>query len=720
MNGSMNGPMNGPMNGLRAARLIFAFVSVVFLLPSLSTAGGPENIVLVVNSDSRSSKMIANYYIDGRKIPTRNVIYLSGIPAKETTNAKTFREKILVPVLDEIEKRGLFKSVDYIVYSSDFPTMITIKDDLEKLTQAVKESTGKELQRRVFNPSASITSMTFYAAAIKNGDPGYMMLDSNAYYRQPASVLLRRPFVGERQKEFETATGRLKSGDPSDLAASIKTLESMAQKNPEQLAVVYWLARFYAQSGDAGNATKWLTRAIQLGWCYRKQTLSDLVFDNVKDNVVFKEIVQRIPDQPFDFVPTYGFRSSSIWGPNGMRNREANQGNRHFLSTVLAVTRNHGNTEKQALKQLKRTMRADESRPQGTFYFTQTSNVRTTTRKANVAKAIDALQAMGFKTKIVKSVMPKNCRDIIGLTCGTAKFDWASTNSRIMPGAFCDNLTSYGGALHRSGQTKISEFIAAGAAGASGTVVEPLAIQAKFPHPMVHVHYARGCTLAEAYYQSVHGPFQLLIVGDALCQPWAVKPVLVVSGVEPGDTIKGKNSWQLDASQSKVRIARIELYVDGALVHQSPLRDSITFDTSGMTDGYHEIRIVPVANNLLETRGHVILPIQIDNKGISTQLTCERNKYSEKDEIVFLAQSNYGDSISLMHNGRLLGKKEGRKVEFRIPAAELGRGPVSVVAIAVSKLGNRVASMPVKIRIDGKISDVKVNTQAKPKPKPKK
>ena len=55
-------------------------------------------------------------------------------------------------------------------------------------------------------------------------------------------------------------------------------------------------------------------------------------------------------------------------------------------------------------------------------------------------------------------------------------------------------------------------------------MIEPYSIQAKFPHPGIHVHYCRGASLAEAFYQSVNAPYQLLVVGDPLCQPWATIP----------------------------------------------------------------------------------------------------------------------------------------------------------------------------------------------------
>lgn len=694
--------------------LILGAVNLGFL-PTAFAGGGPENVVVIVNADSASSKLIANTYIHGRGIPSRNVIYLNGIPEKQIIDFKPFREKILEPIIREIEARRLAGSVDYIVYSSGFPTTIRNKEHFTLLKEKVEKLTGGKFQDKIYRPNASITTLTYFAAAVLQDEPGYFMLDANAYYRHPAQVLLRRPFFGDRQKRFQEAIGKIKSSDEAAVKASISLLEDMAKKNPEQLACAYWLAKFYAMQGDARKATQWLTQAVRLGWCFQQQTKSDLAFEKVKDDSVFQGIVERIADQPFDFVPTHGFKQSFRWGANGMVNREPGQGNKYFLSTVLAVTRNHGTTEKQALKQIKRTMRADETFPKGTFYFTNTGDVRVTTRKPNYDVAINALKLLGQESEIVDSVMPNKKKDVIGLVAGTSSFNWTKTGSRILPGAICTNLTSFGGVLDRPGQTKLSEFIANGAGGASGTVVEPYALQQKFAHPMIHAHYVRGCSLAEAYYQSVHGPHQLLIVGDALCQPWAKKPVLEVDGLTAGETTKGKTELVLDASKSPVPIGMIELYVDGIRYMRIPMRERISFDSSNMTDGYHEVRIVAVAKNSIQTTGSVVLPIKVNNKNIETTLTPEHKDYLETDKVRCKAVSNYGDSIELKHNGRSLAKRIGRDVSFEIPASLLGRGPVRLEAVAIAESGKTVASMPVELEIKGRISDRKKNTETNKK-----
>jgi hypothetical protein len=680
--------------------------------------GGPENVLLVVNADSASSKMLANHYIHLRKIPSRNVVYLNGIPDREIAGWKKFKQIVLEPLVKEMESRKLVGSIDYIVYSSDFPTAIEVTKHHKQLIELMKGK-PRMLPAKLFNADASLTSLTYFLAAGMKEDPGYMMMESNNYYRNRANVLLRRPFVGEQQKKFDAAIAAIQSESDEEIQAAIKTLIELGKKNPQQLAVHYCLAKLYGKLGDAKNATAWLIRSIKLGWCYQKQTQSDLAFEKVKDDPMFKGIVNRIPDQPFEFLPTHGFKQRYGWAPNGMLNSELGQGNRHFLSSILAVTRNHGMTEKQALACLKRSVAADETKPQGTFYFTDTKDVRSTTRKVNFEPAINQLKEMGFGTEIVTDSIPVKKRDVIGVTCGTAGFNWLASGSKIIPGAFGDNLTSYGGAFHKRGQTKATEFLINGAAGGSGTVVEPYAVQPKFPHPMIHVHYARGCTLAEAFYQSVQGPFQTILVGDALCQPWATRPILKVSGIKPGQTMKGTATITLDGSDSPVPIAGVEFYVDGKLVHRVSMQDKIAFDTSNMADGFHEIRMVAIANNSIETTGSSIFPITIENKGRSINVATKHTDYLDTDKIKFQIQSNFGDSVELVHNGRSLAKKIGRNAEIEVSAKLFGRGPIKVNAIAISEEGGKIASTPIELFVEGRISGLKRNTEDPKQPKKK-
>jgi hypothetical protein len=301
----------------------------------------------------------------------------------------------------------------------------------------------------------------------------------------------------------------------------------------------------------------------------------------------------------------------------------------------------------------------------------------------------------------------------LGLTTGSPSFNWTATGSRIVPGAICENLTSFGGRLLVAGQTKLSEFLKNGAAGSSGTVTEPFALQAKFPHPLVHAHYASGCSLAEAFYQSVAGPFQLLIVGDPLCQPFATRPVITISGIASNDEISNIVSLKIDDSESPVSIAGLEFYVDGILVFRDRMRETIGFDTTGISDGYHELRLVTVASNAIETTGSVVIPVQVNNDGFSTELTSSRTEYLETDTIKLKAKSNFGDSIELVYNMRSLAKKIGQDVEFEIPATLVGRGPIKLEALSIDETGAGVSSLPLELLVEGSISERKEKTQIK-------
>lgn len=219
--------------------------------------------------------------------------------------------------------------------------------------------------------------------------------------------------------------------------------------------------------------------------------------------------------------------------------------------------------------------------------------------------AAAALQKLGVKAEVQSGVLPKDCADVMGAAIGIASFKWQDCGSKIAPGAFCDHLTSYGGVMTGAGQTVLSEFIRYGAAGACGTVTEPYAIAAKFPSPFLHVYYASGCSLGEAFYQSVKAPYQQLLVGDPLCQPWAAAPEVQVEGLKAGQTVE-KSCWLRPTASHALEVERYELYVDGVLRHRCEAGGRLRLDVNGLAAGEHEARVVALAGPL-EVAGRVVV-----------------------------------------------------------------------------------------------------------------
>ena len=678
-------------------------VWIAWLCPANANAGGgPENLLLIVNAESDASLLIGNYYVQMRKIPSRNVVHLKNIPSSETIQYADFKKRIFDPILKVIAKRRLGNQIDYIVYSADFPTRIKINRqvaDFMKKSAAAIGAQNTQANRRLFGPYASINAATYFTQRMMANNSSFIALDANKYMRTRNMTLLREPFYGDVQEEFETA---IREAEAKKSESAVKRLVELAKKHPNQVAVLYWLARIHARQGNAQKAAAWLGRAAQAGWNYRSFTRSDAWFEPVKNAPAIVSTVNQLPDDDYRFLPTHGFKNRYFWGPNGMINGSPDQGEAYALSTVLAVTRNQGISEAQAVDQLRMSVKTDGTHPQGTFYFTSTRDVRSRTRQPMFKHAINSLESLGQKCQILTTPFPQDKQDILGLVAGTASFVFKNSGSKIVPGAICESLTSFGGALQMgTKQTKLSAFLRNGAAGSCGTICEPLAHPAKFPDPRMHVHYVRGCSLAESFYQAVHGPFQLLIVGDALCQPFATFPVINATGVSLDSPVSGEVELALDLSESPVKVGAIEVYLDGMLFSRIKPVDQFRFDSQTMPDGFHELRFVAIADNSIETTGRAIVPFVVNNNDKQIRLNVPE-RVTERGSLSIVANASFGERMEIWHNRRVIARAEGRELKIQIPAAEIGRGPVTLQAVAFE--GEKIyRSKPRKINVLAKL-----------------
>jgi hypothetical protein len=410
-----------------------------------------------------------------------------------------------------------------------------------------------------------------------------------------------------------------------------------------------------------------------------------------------------------DGVPTatQGFRGWYGWGDDGSL-LEAG-GGRYLLAAMLGVTAGRGNTVAEVAAYLKSAAAADGTRPKGTIYFMTSADVRTTTRSGGFPAAVRALQAAGVAAEILAGTLPVRKRDVAGLMAGTPSFAWNSSGSTILPGAICENLTSFGGVFTPSaGQTPLSEFLRAGAAGSSGTVIEPFSLQEKFPHPSIQVHYARGASLAEAFYQSVHAPYQLLVVGDPLCQPWAVIPeVEVVTAADqqvlaPGAVVSGTLELEPRATVSDGTTAdRFELFVDGLRVAQGGPGDRLVLDTTAIPDGHHDLCVVAIAATSVETQGRRRVPIVVSNHGRSLDLSVMPRRVRPDGTVRVTVSGSNVEGAVVFATGRVLGRTTGPDASIDVPAALLGLGPVTIRATVRGgpRPADGVTASPVDIEV---------------------
>ena len=406
-------------------------------------------------------------------------------------------------------------------------------------------------------------------------------------------------------------------------------------------------------------------------------------------------------------APTLGFQSKMSFGPQGQVLAAGAPGRHYALSTMLGVTSGRGNSPDEVLTYLKRSALADGTHPRGTIYYLENSDVRSKVRAAGFPRAVRALKAAGVAAEILQGVLPGDKDDVQGLMTGAADFNWQSCGSTIRPGAICEHFTSFGGDLQSgAGQTPLSEFLRYGAAGASGTVVEPYALADKFPAPSLHVHYARGCTLAEAFYQSVSGPYQLLIVGDPLCRPWANIPQVKLSGVEPGATVKGKLTLRPTAAfEGKSKVDHFELFVDELRSALCGPEGAIELDTATLADGFHELRIVAVEAGLIRSQGRQIVPITTANHGRSIEASvAPQGRVRPEKPLVVTARSPRSVGIAVLHNSHLVGRISGESGRVEVNPSVLGFGPVvlRVMGLGDGQPINYVWAEPIQVTIEQK------------------
>jgi len=548
--------------------------------------GGPENVLLLVNSNSNSSKAIANLYIELRKIPPMNVLYLDWKGNLEMGSAANLRDKILLPALKALDDRRLTPQIDYIVYSSDFPWRV----DLQPVFPDHKFSVP-------FDPAASITGATYLLPFILGKNPAIVAPTTNWYVPGPI--------------------------EPNE------------------------------------------------GQCTQLAN-----------------------------VPSRGFRSRYLWDESGKKVGDVTKGQRYLLSTMLGVTQGRGNTVDEVLSYLRRSAAADGTRPQGTIYYMWNKDVRSATRDKCFASVAAQINALGIPAKVQQGIVPDGAKDVTGMMVGYSDFNLAKSAIVIRPGAICEHLTSCGGILSAGNfQTPLSEFLRHGAAGASGTVAEPRAIQAKFPLPSLQLHYARGCSLAEAFYQSISGPYQLLVVGDPLCQPWATFPKVFVEGIKANDKLKGAISiTPSGVAHGGHPIAAFDIFVDGRLVARNTPGNTLEIDTTKVADGYHELRIVGTAADAIETQGRLILPFHTQNHAAELEFKISPLQAKSTGTFRVSVRQPGATAITIRQNSRDLGRVQGEAGEIEIPAATLGRGAIALQAFSE---GNTPAvSDPVRVQVE--------------------
>jgi hypothetical protein len=422
----------------------------------------------------------------------------------------------------------------------------------------------------------------------------------------------------------------------------------------------------------------------------------------IKDGILGGSMLATRVNRYFGLDNTpYAFDSQIRW-----RDGEPSAtGHRYYIGAYLGYTGERGNTVDDILAMIDRSVSADGTHPDGTFYYMETTDpLRSGPRDGYFPTAVADILALGGSAEHLLDVLPIGRHDCLGIMTGWASPDIDGADLTILAGAICDHLTSYAATFDSSSQTKLSRWIAKGASGSWGAVQEPCNYAGKFPHPRAYVYYYQGLSLGESLLRSARFlPFQGLLYGDPLTRPFAHLPEVQVADAPTG-TVSGSIVLTPTATTTHptAAIARFDLLIDGVLHGTITPGEQFAVDTADLRDGWHDLRVIAYDDLVQRFTGRWVGELITDNRGRAATLDVTPSVGNWNTAFVadLDAVGTGAAEVRLLHNGRVVAAGAGGAADVTVHGLTLGAGPVRVQTEALFADGKRVRSAPVSLQID--------------------
>jgi uncharacterized protein (TIGR03790 family) len=390
--------------------------------------------------------------------------------------------------------------------------------------------------------------------------------------------------------------------------------------------------------------------------------------------------------------------------------------NSYWPISFVGFTGVNGNTPDEVFALLDRSKAADGQRPDGVIYMPFHDDIRYYTRESQIAQVTPLWDERGIRyLRTAPAVGDAGRPDIAGQFVGMAQADAGVSGNTYLPGTWADHLTSNGGNLNTliNGQSSAAAWLRAGAYGASGTASEPYAIADKFPHAHIHTHLRAGATMAEAYWQAVQTPYEIMMLGDPLVQAWAHVPQVTISSPAEDATLSGVAAINTSASTASPDGLETpyELAMDGRIVRIGATNETVgatwtgsgfTLDTTTLADGWHELRVLACNSNAVHTLGEERRAVIVSNTGQSVSLTGPSaiEVGSNGTFTVSLTGIANATNVTLQANGRTFATLPPGGGSTNLASALFGfKGTTRLHALAWLNNGRQVWSAPLPVGI---------------------
>lgn len=398
------------------------------------------------------------------------------------------------------------------------------------------------------------------------------------------------------------------------------------------------------------------------------------------------------------------FDSEISWLNGAPNNTSAAR--RYFIGAMLGYTGERGNTLSEIRTMIDRSVSVEGTLPGGTFYFMQTTDsARSGPRHPLFPSAVASIVGLGGAAEHLMAVLPTGRHDCLGIMTGWASPGIETADLTILPGAFCDHLTSFAGTFDTASQEKMSLWIQRGASGTWGTVEEPCNYPGKFPAPRMHVYYYQGMSLGESAFRSAgFVPFQGLLYGDPLTRPFTHIPSVSVPDA-PAGPVSGTVLLTPAATTTHptASIASFDLLVDGVLAGTVLPGQSFSLDTTAMADGYHEIRVLAYDDTITKSVGRWVGSLDVNNTG-QMLVTSSNADVGDLGTEFQITVNSFGSplpvEVRVRQGDRIVASAPGSSATFSLYGATLGAGTVKLVGEAMyANSLRRVQSAPILLEI---------------------